>query len=338
MPSSGILRTYPDTDGLKPNLERNTAVKHFPTPHDVKTVQQFLGLASFYRKFVPNFARIAEPLHFLTRKDVQFEWTAACQDSFNCLKKKLIEGPVLAYPDFRKDYVLETDTSKQGLGAILSQVHNDGKCHPVSYASWALSPQEQNSAITELETLAVVWAMGHFHKYLYDHNVTVFTDHAALKAVLQTPNPSSKHAWWWTKVYGSGVKDVQIIYWAGRENLNADALSRQPHSPAPAEGVAEGEIQLCAVTNETNIQSFLRMDPETTTPRIYTNFSQEQKKDPQLCETICFLTSGKVPADEKLAKKVIIQQNLFAVIDNILYYVDAKKNYVPKEGCGPTAS
>ena len=122
-------------DGLRPNPERTTAVKHFPIPHDVKTVQQFLGLASFYCKFVPNFAQISEPQHFLTRKDVQFEWTAACQDSFNCLKKKLIEGPVLAYPDFRKDYVLETDTSKQGLGAILSQVHNDGKCHPVSYAS-----------------------------------------------------------------------------------------------------------------------------------------------------------------------------------------------------------
>ena len=130
-------------DGLRPNPERTTAVKHFPTPHDVNTVQQFLGLASFYRKFAPNFARIAEPLHFLTRKDVQFEWTVACQDSFNCLKKKLIKGPVLAYPDFSKDYVLETDANKQGLGAILSQVHNDGKCHPVSYASRALSPKNE---------------------------------------------------------------------------------------------------------------------------------------------------------------------------------------------------
>ena len=79
-----------------------------------------------------QFSFAVRDIHFLTRKDVQFEWTAACQDSFNCLKNKLIEGPVLAYPDFRKDYVLETDTSKQGLGAILSQVHNDGKCHPVS--------------------------------------------------------------------------------------------------------------------------------------------------------------------------------------------------------------
>ena len=160
-------------DGLKPNPERIAAVRQFATPHDVKALKQFLGLASFYRKFVPNFARIAEPLHNLTRKDVPFEWTATCQNSFNCLKKKLVEGPVLVYPDFTKDFMLETDASIQGLGAVLSQVQEDNKCHPVSYASRALTPQERNYAITELETLAVVWAMGHFHKYLYGHNVTL---------------------------------------------------------------------------------------------------------------------------------------------------------------------
>ena len=112
-------------DGLKPNPERIAAVRQFTTPDDIKRVKQFLGLASFYRKFVPNFARIAEPLHNLTRKNVPFEWTATCQDSFNCLKKKLVEGPVLVYPDFTKDFVLETDASIQGLGAILSQVQED---------------------------------------------------------------------------------------------------------------------------------------------------------------------------------------------------------------------
>ena len=143
-------------DGLKPNPERIAAVRQFATPHDVKSVKQFLGLASFYRKFVPNFARIAEPLHNLTRKNIPFEWTATCQNSFNCLKKKLVEGPVLVYPDFTKDFVLETDASIQGLGAVLSQVQEDKKCHPVSYARRALTPQERNYAITELETLAVV--------------------------------------------------------------------------------------------------------------------------------------------------------------------------------------
>ena len=143
MPSSGILRTYLDTRWFK--TKRIAAVKQFATPCDVKTVKQFLGLASFYHKFVPNFARIAEPLHNLTRKSVQFEWTIACKDSFNCLKKKLIEGPMLVYP---KDFMLEMDANKQGLGAVLSQVQYDGKCHPVSYASQALSPK---NAIMQLQ-------------------------------------------------------------------------------------------------------------------------------------------------------------------------------------------
>jgi len=126
-------------NGLQPNPERLTAVKQFATPTDVKTVKQFLGLASFYQKFVPNFAKIAEPLHALTRKGVEFEWLSACQESFNCLRQKLVESPVLAYPDFSKDFVLETDPSICGLGAVLSQVQEDGCFHPISYASRALS-------------------------------------------------------------------------------------------------------------------------------------------------------------------------------------------------------
>ena len=91
-------------DGLKPNPKRIAAVRQFATPHDVEAVKQFLGLASFYRKFVPNFTKIAELLHNLTRKDVQCEWTATCQHSFNCLKKRLVEGPFLVYPDFNQGF------------------------------------------------------------------------------------------------------------------------------------------------------------------------------------------------------------------------------------------
>ena len=90
-------------------------------------------------------------------------------------------------------------------------------------------------AITELETLAVVWALSHFHAYLYGNNVTVYTDHSAVKAVLATPSANGKHARWWSKVYGTGVKSVNIIYRSGNENANADALSRNPVSPPPAQ-------------------------------------------------------------------------------------------------------
>ena len=96
---------------------------------------------------------------------------------------------MLAYLSFDRDFILETDASIKGLGAVLSQRQEDEKLHPIAFASRALNPQEKNYAITELETLAVVWAITHFHYYLYGHRVTVYTDHCAVKAVLVTLNP-----------------------------------------------------------------------------------------------------------------------------------------------------
>ena len=105
---------------------------------------------------------------------------------------------------------------------------------------------EKRYAVTELETLAVVWALNHFHAYLYGNEVAVYTDHSAVKAVLETPNLSAKHARWWTKVYGSGVKNIQIVYRSGRENSNADALSRNPQATAPVAPPVE-EVQIATV-------------------------------------------------------------------------------------------
>ena len=148
-------------------------------------------------------------------------------------------APVLAYPNLKSEFILETDASCLGLGAILSQKQEGGCLHPVSYASRALSPAEKNYGITDLETLAVVWAIGHFRHYLYNQNVRIYTDHAAVKSVLLNPNISGKHARWWTKVFGSGLREVGIVHRAGKLSSNIDALSRNPCGPAPVSGVGE---------------------------------------------------------------------------------------------------
>ena len=119
----------------------------------------------------------------------------------------------------------------------------------MAYASRSLTVAERNYSITELETLAVVWAITHFHSYLYGHQLTVYTDHSAVQAILNKATPSGKHARWWSKVYGSGIGEVNIIYRSGKAITNADALSRNSYVPAPPEGIAENEIQVAAVSS-----------------------------------------------------------------------------------------
>ena len=107
------------------------AVEEFPTPLDVKTLQSFLGLASYYRRFVPVFSKEAGSLHALTKQDTPFVWSPTCQRAFEQLKTLLTYSPVLAYPDFSKPFVLETDASGAGLGAVLVQKQDDGSLRPV---------------------------------------------------------------------------------------------------------------------------------------------------------------------------------------------------------------
>ena len=246
--------------GLRPNNHNIDAVKDFPVPMNLKQLRQFLGLTSHYRRFVPNYAKIAFPLHALTRKGALFQWTANCEVAFETLKTRLVTAPLLCYPDFDKDFVLETDASKQGLGAILSQYQVDHKLHPVAYASRSISSTEANYAITDLETLAVVWAVTHFRYYLYGHKVTIITDHAAVKAILGAPSLSGR---WWSKVHGSGIKQVEIVHRSGKTNQHTDCLSRQPVWTAPTEDTADGEVQVAKISTQANtISDLLQMQPD----------------------------------------------------------------------------
>ena len=126
--------------GLRPNPKLVEVVKKFPVPQNVKQLCQFIGLSSYYRRFIPKFAKIAQPLHRLTKKDTAFDWDAACEEAFSTQKQKLTEAPMLAYPSFDKDFALETDASIQGIGAVLSQSQDDGRLHPVAYRCMPAEP------------------------------------------------------------------------------------------------------------------------------------------------------------------------------------------------------
>ena len=115
--------------GLLPNPRKVSAVTDFPTPTSVTHVRQCFGLASYYRRFIEGFAKIAAPLHQLIKQNTEFEWTSECQDAVDALKRKFVEAPVLVYPNFDIGFVLETDASYQGLGAVLLQKLEDILCH-----------------------------------------------------------------------------------------------------------------------------------------------------------------------------------------------------------------
>ncbi len=170
--------------------------------------------------------------------------------------------------------------------------------------------------------------MGDNPLYLYGHEVTVFTDHSAVKAVLETPHPTGKHDRWWTKVYGSGVKTVRIQYRPGRLNSSVDALSRSPQAPSPASGVGEDGSQVAIVSveatdNHLDVQMLLEAEP---IPSCAVNFGVEQRKDPDLQEIVDFLEE-ELSYEQKWAWKIALQASLFTIEEGILYYVDPKQKY-----------
>ena len=309
--------------GVKTNPKLVEAVRDFQAPRDVKGLRRFLGMSSYYRKFIPNFAKVAEPLHRLTRKDVVFKWSPQCQEAFTTLKRKLTEAPVLAYPAFGQEFVLETDASISGLGAVLSQKQADGKIHPIAYASRSLNTAEKNYGITELETLAVVWAVSHYHSYLYGHDVTVLTDHSAIKSVLGAPTLSGKHARWWTRVYGRGVKNLKIQFRSGRENLVADSLSRSPTGIPPTCGEAESEFQVAHI-EASSITELLEEAPSDVVSEE--SLRTEQLKDPFAKRMIHYLENDSLPTDDLQTRKLVGQATQFALLDGILYFIDAKRD------------
>ncbi|KAL6418960.1 hypothetical protein ACFW04_011678 [Cataglyphis niger] len=149
-------------------------------PEKSKQIRQFLGMASWYRRFIENFSTIAAPLTRLTKKNARWTWGEDESAAFKQLKAALTTAPVLACPDFNRRFILQTDASTNGLGAVLTQYHEDGE-RVIAYASRTLSGAEKNYSATELECLAVVWGVRRMRNYLEGYAFTVITDHQSLR-------------------------------------------------------------------------------------------------------------------------------------------------------------
>ncbi|GES79803.1 retroviral-like aspartic protease 1 [Rhizophagus clarus] len=171
--------------GILPDPSKVDAIKNYPVPKNLTQLRAFLGLASYYRRFIKDFSKISTPLYMLLKKDIPYEWNQDRHQVFQFLKEKLITAPLLAYPDFTKSFLLFTDASITALGAVLEQEQEDGLRHPIAYASRSTSESERNYFSTELECAAVIWAVNYFRPYLYGKKFTIFTDHSALQWLLK---------------------------------------------------------------------------------------------------------------------------------------------------------
>ncbi|XP_063050302.1 uncharacterized protein LOC134445147 [Engraulis encrasicolus] len=211
-------------EGVASDPAKVQKVQEWPTPTSVQEVRQFVGLASYYRRFVQDFATVAGPLHALTKKYARFHWTAECQQAFDQLKRLLTTAPVLGYPLDQGNMVLDTDASDVGIGAVLSQVQL-GRERVLAYGSRRLSKTEQNYCTTRRELLAVVEFTSHFRQYLLGRSFTVRTDHSSLRWLTKMREPEGQLARWLERL---GEYDFNIVHRPGRLHSNADSLSRPP--------------------------------------------------------------------------------------------------------------
>lgn len=214
-----------DEHGLRTDPEKVRAILDFPIPKSPKEVKMFLGTASWYRRFIRDFASIAAPLNVLTsssKKAPPFKWNEEAELSFSRLKEALVSAPVLACPDFSRPFVVHCDASSFGIGGMLTQKFDDAE-HPIAYVSRSLSKAERNYSATEREALAVIFAVEKFQAYLGPRHFTVITDHASLKWFMRLENPTGRLVRWGCRL---SQFDFHIEHRKGSENVVPDALSR----------------------------------------------------------------------------------------------------------------
>ena len=210
--------------GLECDSNKLSAVANWIPPSTVKGVREFLGFTGYYRRFVPDYSTVAQPLVRLLGKDCKFKWTDACQDAFKALRALLIKAPVLAFPKEDIPYIVDTDASDYGIGGVLSQCI-EGSEYVIAYYSKSLNPAQQKYCTTRRELLAVVATLDHFKGYVWGPKFLVRTDHAALVWLKNLKNIQGMLARWLAKLQQF---HFDIIHRPGAQHGNADGLSCCP--------------------------------------------------------------------------------------------------------------
>ena len=337
-PTVAYLGHYLTPNGIEVDPSEVDAVRTFPTPKTVKDVRSFIGLCSFYRRFVKDFSQKATPLNKLLRKDTPFEWLVECENAFQSLKSSLIKAPHLRFPNLNSDFILTTDASVTALSYILSQKDENGVEIPIVFGGRATRGAEQRYTISELEFLAVVEGVKAYHPYLAHSHFTVKADHMALKWLENVQPSSTPRLARWALHLQQYRKT--IIHKPGKKNKAADALSRRPYPATPeseSDDVAVEQTVLttnapktkCLWVQTTFSYAHLGINNRTlqgATPTIDALSPQDLKSAQKTCDDFKniyeYVEEGELPNNARLAKRIVAEADQYIIDDEgILYHI-----------------
>ncbi len=226
-------------EGISPAPELTQSISTFPYPKKLKELRSFLGLTSYYRKFIPGYAKITEPLRALLRKDAPFLIKEEHRKAVDQLKSILMSAPILRHPNYHLPFIIQTDASDEGVAAVLSQKDARGDEYAVACVSRGLSTAEKKWTTLEKEALALVYATAQFAPFLGDKHFTVETDSGSLSWLLNG-DKKGKLARWATRLQGL---DFTVKHRKGKANANADAFSRVPAEYQPVPHESDDELE-----------------------------------------------------------------------------------------------
>ena len=331
-------------DGVKPNNDRIAAVQGWTVPKTLSQLRSFLGFASYYRKFIRNFAKIARPLYAqLTNESsrkaqtVKIEWNNDCQAAFDELKTRICEAPCLGFPDFDLPFLLKTDASGGGLGAVLYQIQ-EGKERVIAFASRSLQPAETRYPAFKLEFLALKWAVTEKLKdYLWGSKFVVYTDNNPLTYMRTTGKLDATTQRW---VAALACYDFDIVYRAGKLNVEADALSRMkwPDEDEEVDSISLPGGIVSAVVNEARLAQVGAVplgisptaveecrDEEDAEGLSEEDWRKAQGEDPSLAKILSLWEDGSLqsvghrPGESEDLRKLLKQRTKLKVRNKILF-------------------
>jgi len=314
--------------GIAMQAEKVQAIRDWPPCRNLTELRAFLGICGYYRRFVKDFSSIAAPLFGLMKKGVRFEWTTECQQAFDTLKLKLMSEPILALPKDEGTYILDTDASDFGLGAILSQ-EQAGTEKVIAYSSRTMSKAEKKYETTRKELLAVVNGLKQFRQYLTGRHFILRVDHAALSWLRRTPEPMPQLARWLTFIEEF---DYEVIHRDGKRHSNADGLSRKAENLESAEKAEPSESSFSEEEDhEPNVRivqpvSGAETTQDESTFSVRESLAEEQQADPDFGPLVRLrLQSDRKPeitelsTESEMAKRLLNQWEQLEVRDGLVY-------------------